>query len=119
MNSNRRVMRTKLRGSLAGILTAFCAGSAAAVLLLILGYVMRAGIAAINLYLLAQQPWHHARRVLDWHPKVIPFRALSSNLILPARYSRIDSKETNAALLFYGIAPTVDTINVSMILEIS
>jgi hypothetical protein len=51
MNSNRRVMRTKLRGSLAVILTAFCAGSAAAVLLLILGYVMRAGLAAINPYL--------------------------------------------------------------------
>jgi phosphate transport system permease protein len=56
MNSNRRVMRTKLRGSLAVILTALCAGSAAAVLLLILGYVMRAGIAAINLPFLTQVP---------------------------------------------------------------
>jgi phosphate transport system permease protein len=56
MNSKRYVTRTKLRGSLAVILTALCAGSAAALMLVILGYVVRAGVGAINLPFLTEVP---------------------------------------------------------------
>jgi phosphate transport system permease protein len=56
MNSTKHVTTRKLRGVLGVILTAMCAGSAAALLLLILGYVLRAGVGAINLPFLTQVP---------------------------------------------------------------
>ena len=56
MNSTNHVTNRKLRGGLGVILTALCAGTAAVLLLLILGYVLRAGVGAINLPFLTQVP---------------------------------------------------------------
>jgi len=56
MTGKHHVMSRKLRSGLAVILTGLCAGSAAGVLVFVLGYVVYRGVGAINVPFLTQVP---------------------------------------------------------------
>jgi phosphate transport system permease protein len=71
MSSNKRVTSRKLRGGLAIFLTALCAGSAAALLLFILGYVAYQGAGAINVPFLTQVP----------HPVGVPGGGVANGIV--------------------------------------
>lgn len=71
MNSKNHVARRKLRGGLAVILTALCAGSAATLLLFILGYVACQGAGAISVPFLTQVP----------HPVGVPGGGVANGIV--------------------------------------
>jgi phosphate transport system permease protein len=71
MSSNYRVTSRKLRAGLAVFLTALCAGSAAALLLFILGYVAYQGAGAINVPFLTQVP----------HPVGVPGGGVANGIV--------------------------------------
>jgi phosphate transport system permease protein len=71
MSSNKRVTSRKLRGGLAIFLTALCAGSAATLLLFILGYVAYQGAGAINVPFLTQVP----------HPVGVPGGGVANGIV--------------------------------------
>ncbi len=61
----------KLRGGLGVFVTALCAGAAATVLLLILGYVIRAGVSAISISFFTQVP----------HPIGVPGGGVANGIV--------------------------------------
>jgi phosphate transport system permease protein len=69
--SSKRVVSRKLRGGLAVFVTALCAGSAAAMLLFILGYVAYRGAGAINVPFLTQVP----------HPVGVPGGGVANGIV--------------------------------------
>jgi phosphate transport system permease protein len=71
MSSNYRVTSRKLRAGLAVFLTALCAGSAAALLLFILGYVAYQGAGAISVPFLTQVP----------HPVGVPGGGVANGIV--------------------------------------
>jgi phosphate transport system permease protein len=71
MSSSNRVTSRKLRGGLAVFLTALCAGSAAALLVFILGYVAYQGAGAINVPFLTQVP----------HPVGVPGGGVANGIV--------------------------------------
>lgn len=71
MSSNYRVTSRKLRAGLAVFLTALCAGSAAVLLLFILGYVAYQGAGAISVPFLTQVP----------HPVGVPGGGVANGIV--------------------------------------
>lgn len=71
MSSSNRVTSRKLRGGLAVFLTALCAGSGAALLVFILGYVAYRGARAINVPFLTQVP----------HPVGVPGGGVANGIV--------------------------------------
>jgi phosphate transport system permease protein len=71
VNSHHRIISRKLHDTLAVFLTALCAGSAAALLLFILGYVAYQGAGAINVPFLTQVP----------HPIGVPGGGVANGIV--------------------------------------
>jgi phosphate transport system permease protein len=83
MSRNRSITSRRVRGGLGVFLTALCAGCAAALLLLILGYVASQGAAAINIPFLTEVP----------HPVGVPGGGVANGIV--------------GSLIIVGIATTM------------